>query len=336
MGVAQGAGETPGSGRADGAPPVTSRYTPGMGRYRVHLDTDIGGDADDLCALAMLLGSPDVDLVAITTCIEQGGQRADMARTALALGGWADIPVIPGRDTLFDGSAHDFQLQDSRYWPAVPIERALAGRDATEVLAQSIASGACVIAIGPLTDLALAERNHPGLLRGANIVAMGGHVEMPGAGLPQWGPAMNFNFEADAPAARVVFGACDPLIVPLHVCMPVAVREEHLERLGAGGPLSRLVGSQCQLHGRGNDMAGLAAACPGLPHDILNFQWDPVACGAALGWDCVRIEERPLALVDGDGGMVFVSRAGDPARRVVTAVDADAFNEEWLACVSRV
>ena len=307
-----------------------------MAPIRVHLDTDIGGDADDLCALAMLLGSPGVEIVAVTTMIERRGRRATMARLALDMAGRADIPVVAGPDALFDGSAHDFGLQDSRYWPDAPAEPGRAFFDAASTLAESIASGACVIAIGPLTNLALAERKHPGLLRGANVVVMGGHVEMPGAGMPQWGPAMNFNFEADAPAVRVVFGACDPLIVPMHVCMPVAVREEHLPRLRAGGPLSRLVGFQCELHGRDNEMAGLAAACPGLPHDILNFQWDPVACGAALGWPSVVVEERPLELAPGDGGMVFVSRAGDPARRVVTAVDADAFNEEWMACVSRV
>ena len=33
---------------------------------RVHLDTDIGGDVDDLCALAMLLGWPGVEVTGIT------------------------------------------------------------------------------------------------------------------------------------------------------------------------------------------------------------------------------------------------------------------------------
>ncbi|MDQ6662114.1 MAG: hypothetical protein M3Z24_14260 [Chloroflexota bacterium] len=28
---------------------------------KIHLDTDIGGDMDDLCALAMLLKWPDLD-----------------------------------------------------------------------------------------------------------------------------------------------------------------------------------------------------------------------------------------------------------------------------------
>jgi hypothetical protein len=33
---------------------------------KVHLDTDIGGDIDDLCALAMLLGWSGVEVVGIT------------------------------------------------------------------------------------------------------------------------------------------------------------------------------------------------------------------------------------------------------------------------------
>ena len=32
---------------------------------RIHLDTDLGSDTDDLAALAMLLGWPDVELTGI-------------------------------------------------------------------------------------------------------------------------------------------------------------------------------------------------------------------------------------------------------------------------------
>ena len=32
----------------------------------IHVDTDIGGDTDDLCALVMLLGWPDVELTGVT------------------------------------------------------------------------------------------------------------------------------------------------------------------------------------------------------------------------------------------------------------------------------
>ena len=37
---------------------------------RVHVDTDFGGDPDDACAVAMLLGWPDVEIVGITTNLD--------------------------------------------------------------------------------------------------------------------------------------------------------------------------------------------------------------------------------------------------------------------------
>src|SRR6266496_3167863 len=58
----------------------TTAGTPDLGRHagvmRIHLDTDLGGDPDDTCALAMLLGWPGVELVGITTTIDPGGRRA--------------------------------------------------------------------------------------------------------------------------------------------------------------------------------------------------------------------------------------------------------------------
>jgi len=40
---------------------------------RLHLDTDLGGEIDDLCALAMLLGWPGVELLAMTTVADHRG-----------------------------------------------------------------------------------------------------------------------------------------------------------------------------------------------------------------------------------------------------------------------
>ena len=42
---------------------------------RIHLDTDLGGDTDDLCALAMLLKWPSVQITGITTNTEDGIPR---------------------------------------------------------------------------------------------------------------------------------------------------------------------------------------------------------------------------------------------------------------------
>src|SRR3954451_9291700 len=67
-------------------------------RMKIHIDTDIGGDIDDLCALAMLLGWSGVEVVGITTVAEDAGRRAGFARRAVALAGRIDIPIAVGID----------------------------------------------------------------------------------------------------------------------------------------------------------------------------------------------------------------------------------------------
>lgn len=62
---------------------------------RLHVDTDLGSDPDDACALAMLLGTPDVELTGITTTIDPGGQRAGYVHEVLALAG-RDVRVAAG------------------------------------------------------------------------------------------------------------------------------------------------------------------------------------------------------------------------------------------------
>jgi hypothetical protein len=49
----------------------------------VHLDTDLGGDTDDACALAFLLGRPEAELAGVTTVAD----RAGYARHCLGLAG---------------------------------------------------------------------------------------------------------------------------------------------------------------------------------------------------------------------------------------------------------
>ena len=54
---------------------------------RVHLDTDIAGDTDDLSTLVILLGAPDTELVGVTTVADGDGRRAGYATFVLDLVG---------------------------------------------------------------------------------------------------------------------------------------------------------------------------------------------------------------------------------------------------------
>src|SRR5215216_3614694 len=171
----------------------------------VHLDTDIGGDIDDINALALLLRAPDVDLVGITTVLDNAGKRAGYACYALATAGRSDVPVAAGADISLGRYALETGLPpEERYWPTrvPPAPGALDA--ALDLLAGSIARGATVIGIGPLTNLALLEERQPGVLSTAQIVLMAGHVRKAPPGFTHWDHTMDYNTQADPTAALTV------------------------------------------------------------------------------------------------------------------------------------
>src|SRR3954468_22945354 len=116
---------------------------------KVHLDTDLGGDMDDLCALAMLLKWPGVEITGITTVADDKGRRAGYTKHALSLAGREDIPVKAGADV--SGGYFQYEPGYPDYWPAHiqpspnPLDEAL------DLLESSIEQGATVIAIGQYT-----------------------------------------------------------------------------------------------------------------------------------------------------------------------------------------
>ena len=71
----------------------------------------------------------------------------------------------------------------------------------------------------------------------------------------------------------------------------------------------------------------------GLPDDIVNFQHDALACAVALGWDGVEVSEVPLTFIlEGGDVQELVDQAGVPTH-VVTSVDGERFQRDWLSMV---
>ena len=141
---------------------------------KLHLDTDLWGDIDDLCALAMVLNWPDVELLAVTTVADDQGRRAGHVRYALRLAGREDIAVAAGADVLLDcyRSKPGWPDEDV-YWPE-PIPPASTPLAQTlSLLERSIEQGAIIAAIGPYTNLALLEKRSPGILRSARALSHG-------------------------------------------------------------------------------------------------------------------------------------------------------------------
>jgi len=305
---------------------------------KLHLDTDLGGDTDDLCALAMVLAWPDVDLLAVTTNSDDQGRRAGYTRYALDLAGRTDIAVAAGADVALDCYRVRPGFPDEApYWPH-PIQPAPTPLDqALDLLEQSIEQGAIIAAIGPYTNLALLEKRSPGILRQANLFLMGGYVFPPRAGFPVWGNEMDWNVQVDVESAYVVMQHANPTLIPLSVTVETALRRAYLPTLHQAGPLAQLIAHQAEAFAKDEKMeTRFGETCPGLPPDIINFQHDALACAIALGWDeRVEIQEIPLQLSIKDGWLVQSVDAAGKLFRVVTHIDGERFNEFWLNTVAR-
>ncbi len=312
-----------------------SNFQKPRARKKIHIDTDIGGDPDDLCALALVLASP-VEIAGITTCTEQQGRRAGYVHEALRLVGRPGVPVAAGAEDGVEGLRVTPGIPDEHdYWggPVAPVPGPV--DTAIDLLDASIEAGATIVAIGPYTNLALLETRRPGRLAQAELVLMGGCVGPMAAGLPEWGPREDWNMHLDAAATEIMFRSSTPLIVPINVTLKVHLRERHLARMRADGPLAVLMARQAVAVAREYDNKKLGRTHAGLPDDLLNFQHDPLACAVALGWPGVAIEELRLRLDTDDGYPVLRADDGGVRHRIVTGVDAERFENFWLDLVTK-
>lgn len=305
---------------------------------RVHLDTDFGGDPDDACALAMLLGWPGAELVGITTTIDPGGRRAAYVSHCLTLVGRNDIPVAAGAEvSLTTRQVAEPVIDDERYWPRTLARRPSRPGAALDLLQQNIDAGATIVAIGPYTNLALLEVMRPGTLGRAPVVVMGGWVHPPAPGLPVWGPEMDFNVQWDTRAAEIMAtSAADLTLSTLPATLTAPLRAVDLPRLRAAGPLGALLARQSDAFAHDRSMADLGRAHAGLPDDLVNFHWDPVACAVAVGWPGATVAEMRLRpVLTGDVLRFQPDPEGRPVR-VVVEVDGAGFTEAWLSAVAAV
>jgi inosine-uridine nucleoside N-ribohydrolase len=302
---------------------------------QVHLDTDLGGDPDDACALGMLLGLPDVEVNGVTTTIDPGGRRAGYARHCLGLLGRLDVPLAAGAEVE---STHGRPAKPygEGYWP--PDAAPLPGRTdaALDLLAENVERGATVVAIGPFTNLGLLEHAHPGTLARADVVVMGGWTGPPRHGLPPWGPERDWNVQWDPAAAATVAQTAGALtLTPLPTTLQVHLRRADLQRLRATGRYGELLADQSERHAVDSGKAALGPAYDRLPDDLLNFHHDPLAAATAVGWAGVTVERAHLrAELRGD----ILHWVADPSGRdvaVVTDADGPGFTSYWLDALER-
>ena len=336
------------------------------GRIPVFADVDTG--VDDAMALVYLLASADAQLVGIASTAGNVGvdQVAHNNLALLDLCGGADIPVSRGASGPVASplrTAEDTHGPEGLGYSRLPASpRALTAYDAAQawVLAARAHPGELVgVAVGPLTNLALAVRAEPELptlLR--RLVIMGGAFDYRGntTAVAEW------NISVDPEAAAEVFAAWSaplgaatpepPIVLGLNLTENIAMTPALFTSLSeaAGSPTVPM----SEVDDRGTRSMAANPLIRVL-EDAMRFYFefhfdqgegylahlhDPLAAAVALDPGLVRC--RPATVdVEVTGtltrGMTIADWNGrwgrDPNALVGVDVDAAAFFERFIARV---
>ena len=309
----------------------------------VLIDTDPG--LDDLLALVLALRSPVLDVRAIT--VVAGNVSVD-ACTANALRILEAVEVDP--PPVFRGCAKPLSPAVTRAehvhgddgiggvseaWPVQHLQtESVHAVDAILNFAQRHPGEITLIALGPLTNVAMALEQDPAALANIReIVVMGGS----GDGRGNVTSRAEFNFYSDPYAARAVIRSGLPVtVVGLNVTEKTLLsRARFHERLASmeEGKLRRFLSDatrayfDCALQQRGHD------ACP---------LHDPLAMGAAMDPSLIRTQRMVCDVVDKQGpdrGMMTAEPADGtsdaPAVQVAMEVAVERFLELFLEVVCK-
>lgn len=217
-------------------------------RPQILFDTDPGGD--DIFALLWLQSlakQGHADIVAVTTVAGNVDGRhtfANACRT-LALGGFSNVEVGRSAETR-QGAADAAYIHGddgmgnlSQTLPP-PKRRWTEARLSRDIIIEKLAAAPgtiTLVAVGPLTNLAAAEKTRPGILAQAKeVVIMGGAFRHGGNVTPQ----AEFNIHYDPEAAATVFASChDIVVLPLDVTTRITFTPRHAEAIRAAGPDSK-------------------------------------------------------------------------------------------------
>ncbi len=287
---------------------------------RIIIDTDPG--VDDAIAILMALAGPSLEIVGLTIV---GGNvpLARGLRNALALleyAGRRDVPVFRGSSRpLYGKFAYSYRFHGkgglSRRLPEPRSQRPEAV-GAVDFLATQLRSYPCqirLVALGPLTNLALLERQYPGALsRAASLTVMGGAVDVPGNSTPR----AEFNFYSDPAAAQEIMSSGVSLtLVDLAACRQVGIGRDAAAGLRSGHRLGQLAAQLAQNWFRRDGQ-----------RERFEF-YDPLALAAAVAPELLITRRATVTVTTTSGPELAASRVTAPYGpvSVVERVDTAAF-----------
>jgi inosine-uridine nucleoside N-ribohydrolase len=214
---------------------------------RIIFDTDIGWMNDDCIALLFALHAPQIEVVGVTPIMGNYDLEFEVASALRLLEhtGHEAIPVAAGFDRPL---LHERSPYADKMWgqwatfqkdfdhpaghPRLKADR----RHAVDFIIETVMANPgeiTIVAVGPLTNLAVALRKEPRIASAVkHVVVMGGGINLFPGGWGNSTPLAEFNFWVDPEAARIVMRAGLPLtLFPINVCRKTHLPRAFVERI---------------------------------------------------------------------------------------------------------
>jgi purine nucleosidase len=269
-----------------------------------------GLDVDDDLALLFLLGSPEVEVLGVTTVFGNsfGALTHLSAKRTLESAGRADLPVVRGADSRRDAEG---------------------ARRAGDALTASVRAhpGAVLLALGPLTNVAAASEDPEFGVRLHALVVMGGRSRS---------ALSDFNVRKDpAAAARVLALSCPKTLVTLDLGFSVAITPRDADATCAD-PASAVARHRGRLRSFARSKNAFRALRGRAPGEATGgfHPWDALAAAAVTTPELFTFEGARIAF-DARGRTCLGPPSGEAAVSVATHVDAPGFKALFLSRVAR-
>lgn len=306
---------------------------------RIILDTDPG--IDDALALFLALATPQIQLEAVTTV--SGNVPVDHttrnALTLLTLAGRTDIPVARGcsvplvRPLVDAAHVHGDNGLGNVAFPAPTAQPV--NIHAVDLIIERVmhAPGEItLVAIGPLTNLALAVRKEPALASYVReVVIMGGALQVPG----NVTPTSEFNVYADPESAHIVLQAGWPLrLVSLDVTTKATLSSADIATLAQRNtPVTSAIKQMMAFY--------FETFAPRSGHSDSFHMHDPLALASVfqpdlISWEATYVDVELQGKLTFGQTVSYLGRHDSPPPNVLAsvAVDAARFRQMYLEQIS--
>ncbi len=301
----------------------------------VIVDSDMA--SDDWMALAYLLSRSDIAIQAITvtgtgfaTC--EAGVEAALRMVARVNYGevpvscWTDMPLM-GENPVPESWRTTLETVEAL---GLPEGGEPAEENAVELFTSTVQAATepiTVLALGPLTNIAAALEATPSLVDNiAEIVVMGGAVDVDGSFVSEENTSAEWNIYADPHAARLTFESGVPItLVPLDATNETPVTPDFVTRLREA---PQTAATEIVLAALANSQDSIEAGG--------YYFWDPLAAVVLTNPELVTLETRDVTVIDVPGNEYGRTKpvGNGPEIRVATAPDAEAFEQLFIDTLS--